>query len=230
MLNSDDSPYIRAIGFLYLRYGCNPRNIWEWIQEFVDDEVRLFRLINADLLRFITEGLESTSPRHLIALQEEFSPSPYADPITMGAFVRDIFLDMYYFETILPRIPQHILVTPRGMTISPVSSPVILSSPCQKSPSHPWLPHTSHIHSWPVVSPSSAAPSAFLAPVAPSMCLAEHLQACAQGEGPPIRAQGDREHRVRALAIATATLQPFATSCSHTVSSRCAPTAPAQSQ
>lgn len=29
------------IGFLYLRYAANPRNIWEWIQPYVrDSEVR----------------------------------------------------------------------------------------------------------------------------------------------------------------------------------------------
>ena len=32
-----DSPYIRCIGFLYLRYGCDPKEIWEWVSPYIDD-------------------------------------------------------------------------------------------------------------------------------------------------------------------------------------------------
>mmetsp|Transcript_33784 Transcript_33784/g.95616 ORF Transcript_33784/g.95616 Transcript_33784/m.95616 type:complete len:380 (-) Transcript_33784:466-1605(-) len=73
-LSHPDSPYIRAVGFLYLRYVCNPKQIWSWVQPFIDDP-------------------------------EEFKPSPYGDSITMGAFLRDLLLSQYYFETIFPRIP-----------------------------------------------------------------------------------------------------------------------------
>ena len=74
MLSTLESPYIRAIGFLYIRYVMNPQAIWDWISDYVDDE-------------------------------EEFRPSPYGGSTSMGAYVRDLFIDMYYFETILPRIP-----------------------------------------------------------------------------------------------------------------------------
>ncbi|KAK9909028.1 hypothetical protein WJX75_006237 [Coccomyxa subellipsoidea] len=77
LLDHTDSPYIRAVGFLYLRYVANPRTLWEWIQPYVRDS-------------------------------EEISPSPegHGKPVTMGEFVRDVFLEQYYFETIFPRIPK----------------------------------------------------------------------------------------------------------------------------
>lgn len=38
LLNHQDSPYIRCIGFLYLRYVCDPKEIWQWISPYIDDE------------------------------------------------------------------------------------------------------------------------------------------------------------------------------------------------
>ncbi|CAN0189290.1 unnamed protein product, partial [Ectocarpus sp. 13 AM-2016] len=33
-----DSPFIRAIGFLYLRYTCPPKELWGWLEPYMDDE------------------------------------------------------------------------------------------------------------------------------------------------------------------------------------------------
>ena len=33
-----DSPYIRCIGFLYLRYACEPRLLWNWFEPYLYDE------------------------------------------------------------------------------------------------------------------------------------------------------------------------------------------------
>ncbi|KDD76047.1 PRP38 family protein [Helicosporidium sp. ATCC 50920] len=77
MLDHKDSPYIRAIGFLYLRYVCNPRQLWQWMQPYIEDS-------------------EEFSP----------SPEGLGKTVSMGDFVRDILLDQYYFETIFPRIPK----------------------------------------------------------------------------------------------------------------------------
>ncbi|RHY83392.1 hypothetical protein DYB37_008456 [Aphanomyces astaci] len=35
---SRDSPFIRCVGFLYLRYTCDPELLWEWYEPFLDDE------------------------------------------------------------------------------------------------------------------------------------------------------------------------------------------------
>jgi len=76
MLNHVDSPYIRCIGFLYLRYGSNPTEIWDRFYPFLYDE---------DPVR--------TSAK---ILQPE---------ITVGEFVRSLLNNMDYFGTLLPRLP-----------------------------------------------------------------------------------------------------------------------------
>ncbi|CAL8462049.1 g1580 [Coccomyxa elongata] len=77
LVDHTDSPYIRAVGFLYIRYVASPRTLWEWIAPYVRDS-------------------------------EEINPSPegHGKPVTMGEFVRDVFLEQYYFETIFPRVPK----------------------------------------------------------------------------------------------------------------------------
>lgn len=80
LLDHSDSPYIRAVGFLYLRYVCNPRALWEWCGRYVRDP-------------------EEFTP----------SPGSLGRQVTVGDFVRDILLDQYYFETLFPRIPKPVL-------------------------------------------------------------------------------------------------------------------------
>ncbi|KAK9819895.1 hypothetical protein WJX72_003744 [[Myrmecia] bisecta] len=76
LLEHPDSPYIRAVGFLYLRYVGNPKTLWDWISPYIRDK-------------------------------EEITPSgENGKSVAMGAYVRDVFLEQYYFETIFPRIPK----------------------------------------------------------------------------------------------------------------------------
>ncbi|KAL0021675.1 hypothetical protein WJX77_010314 [Trebouxia sp. C0004] len=76
LLTHEDSPYIRAIGFLYLRYVGDPKQLWAWLRPYVQDS-------------------------------EEISPSgENGTAVTIGDYVRDVFLEQYYFETIFPRIPK----------------------------------------------------------------------------------------------------------------------------
>ena len=37
MLKHKDSPYIRCVGFLYIRYFCEPKEMWEWFEPWLDD-------------------------------------------------------------------------------------------------------------------------------------------------------------------------------------------------
>ena len=37
MLKHRDSPYIRAVGFLYLRFVCEPKHLWTWLQPYISD-------------------------------------------------------------------------------------------------------------------------------------------------------------------------------------------------
>ena len=37
MLNHKDSPYIRCLGFLYLRYTTPPADLFNWYEMYLDD-------------------------------------------------------------------------------------------------------------------------------------------------------------------------------------------------
>ena len=78
-LSHPDSPYIRAIGFLFLRFAGPPDQIFRWIEPYLQD------------------GEEFTVER---AEQRD------AKVITMGSFVRRLFQSRdYYGQTTLPRLP-----------------------------------------------------------------------------------------------------------------------------
>lgn len=38
LLKHEDSPYIRCVGFLYLRYVADPKTLWGWFEPYVKDE------------------------------------------------------------------------------------------------------------------------------------------------------------------------------------------------
>ncbi|OQR94569.1 pre-mRNA-splicing factor 38B [Thraustotheca clavata] len=79
LLKHVDSPYIRCIGFLYLRYVCDPEELWSWYEPYLDDEEEFNASANDKILT------------------------------TMGAWVRSLLEEIQYFSTILPRIPKKIL-------------------------------------------------------------------------------------------------------------------------
>ncbi|KAI9137333.1 PRP38 family-domain-containing protein [Paraphysoderma sedebokerense] len=37
LLDHTDSPHIRAVGLLYLRYVCKPADLWSWFEPYLDD-------------------------------------------------------------------------------------------------------------------------------------------------------------------------------------------------
>lgn len=76
MLDHVDSPFIRCIGFLYLRYTAEPTIIWEWLQPYLYDEDPVKIEMNVK-----------------------------AGESTVGAFVRGILMDLEYHGTRLPRLP-----------------------------------------------------------------------------------------------------------------------------
>uniref|UniRef100_A0A803LR78 Pre-mRNA-splicing factor 38 n=1 Tax=Chenopodium quinoa TaxID=63459 RepID=A0A803LR78_CHEQI len=38
LLKHPDSPYIRAVGFLYLRYAADPKTLWIWFEPYIQDD------------------------------------------------------------------------------------------------------------------------------------------------------------------------------------------------
>jgi pre-mRNA-splicing factor 38B len=79
MLDHVDSPYIRCIGFLYLRYACEPCMLWHWVQPYLYDE------------------------EHVRVEANQTRPET-----TVGEYVRSLLADMNYHGTLLPRLPVNI--------------------------------------------------------------------------------------------------------------------------
>lgn len=76
MLDHVDSPYIRCIGFLYLRYAGDPSILWRYCQPYVYDQEHVV----------VSQNLQSKE-------------------ITIGDYVRGILTDLEYYGTRFPRLP-----------------------------------------------------------------------------------------------------------------------------
>ncbi|WKY02159.1 hypothetical protein Q1695_015852 [Nippostrongylus brasiliensis] len=75
MINSRVSPYIRGLGFMYIRYTQPPADLWEWFEPYLDDE-------------------EEIDPR-----------SGGGDVMTFGQIVRVMLTKLDWYGTLFPRIP-----------------------------------------------------------------------------------------------------------------------------
>ncbi|RIB02197.1 PRP38 family-domain-containing protein [Gigaspora rosea] len=76
LIEHTDSPHIRALGFLYLRYVCKPASLWEWFEGYLEDEEQV---------------------------QIQGGPRPVS--ITIGKMCRQLLTEQKWLGTILPRIP-----------------------------------------------------------------------------------------------------------------------------
>ena len=76
MLEHVDSPYIRCIGFLFLRYVAPPNDLWGWFEPYLYDEEPV-----------------------------KIRANPSAPESTVGEFVRSLLTDLDYYGTRLPRLP-----------------------------------------------------------------------------------------------------------------------------
>jgi pre-mRNA-splicing factor 38B len=38
LIDHTDSPHIRALGFLYLRYVGEPKELWDWFGDYLEDD------------------------------------------------------------------------------------------------------------------------------------------------------------------------------------------------
>lgn len=76
LLDSKDWPCIRCCGFLYIRFGCAPERLWDFLGEYcIDDQ----------------EFEPSTATPGLM--------------ITIGEYVESLLMDERYYYSTLPRIP-----------------------------------------------------------------------------------------------------------------------------
>lgn len=75
LLEYPDAPQVRALGFLYLRYTCPPKDLWHWVAPWMRD----------------SELFAPTPDR--------------GDRITMGEYVLSLLTQPQYHGSLLPRIP-----------------------------------------------------------------------------------------------------------------------------
>jgi len=76
LIDPRSNVYVRAVAFLYLRYTCVPKELWEWYQPFLEEETPI-----------------------------KVSKTPSDEPLSMGKLLLNLLLDQRYFDTMLPRIP-----------------------------------------------------------------------------------------------------------------------------
>lgn len=80
LVESQDSPYIRCAGFLFIRYALPPDHLWPWCAEFLCD----------------TEEFQLNKS------------GGNTETTTIGEFVEGLLGEEKYFSTILPRLPNSV--------------------------------------------------------------------------------------------------------------------------
>lgn len=75
LINHQDSPYIRALGFMYIRYTQNPQELWDWYCDYLDDEEEIDVKAGGGLT------------------------------MQIGQMLRQWLIRLEWFDTLFPRIP-----------------------------------------------------------------------------------------------------------------------------
>ncbi|XP_054723924.1 pre-mRNA-splicing factor 38B-like [Uloborus diversus] len=68
LINHGDSPYIRALGFMYIRYTQPPADLWDWYEPYLEDEEEIDVKAGSGQIMTIGEML-----RHYLSKLEWFS-------------------------------------------------------------------------------------------------------------------------------------------------------------
>lgn len=82
------------IGLLYLRYVCDPRQLWDWYKDYMHDDEASDVAAGRTWLP-PSPALHPPMLTWLLLRLQEFEPSPkgLGRAVTIGAFARDIMLD-----------------------------------------------------------------------------------------------------------------------------------------
>lgn len=78
LINCIESPYVRCVGFLYIRYLSDPKDLWNRLSPFLDDD-KMF-----------------------------FPKADRKTQIQMGEYIKNLLIEYDYYGTRLPRIPTPI--------------------------------------------------------------------------------------------------------------------------
>ncbi|KAH7640433.1 pre-mrna-splicing factor 38b isoform x1 [Dermatophagoides farinae] len=77
MTRHKDSPYIRSLGLMYIRFTQPSRDLWHWFEPYLEDD-------------------EQVDPK-----------AGGGSPMTIGQMVRHFLTKLEWFSTLFPRIPRH---------------------------------------------------------------------------------------------------------------------------
>ncbi|XP_045197923.1 pre-mRNA-splicing factor 38B-like [Mercenaria mercenaria] len=75
LIDHSDSPYIRGLGFMYIRYTQDPKDLWDWFEPYLDDE------------------------------EEVDVKAGGGHVIMIGEMVRQWLVKLEWYSTLFPRIP-----------------------------------------------------------------------------------------------------------------------------
>ena len=99
-MNHADSPYIRALGFMYVRYTQNPQDLYSWYADYLDDEeeidvragggmmMKIGQMLRHWLIRL--EWFDTLFPRIPVPIQKEIMDAlreQYGNRVESAAFV-----------------------------------------------------------------------------------------------------------------------------------------------
>ncbi|KAH9495534.1 PRP38 pre-mRNA processing factor 38 domain-containing protein B [Bulinus truncatus] len=110
LITHGDSPYIRGLGFMYIRYTQTPSDLWDWYEPYLDDEEELdvkagggHVMTIGEMLRQWLVKLEWYStlfPRIPVPVQKDIDQKLRTKPVTEGGY-------QGYGDQV-PEEPQHI--------------------------------------------------------------------------------------------------------------------------
>ncbi|PRP88890.1 hypothetical protein PROFUN_00358 [Planoprotostelium fungivorum] len=75
LIDDPHNQYVRAVGFLYLRYTCPPQDLWSWFGNYLEEESEIY-----------VRGAKAL-------------------PTTFGRYLAELLTEIKYFDTVFPRIP-----------------------------------------------------------------------------------------------------------------------------
>lgn len=104
LVTHQGSPLVRAMGFLYVRFGLYREDtLWEWFAPYLDDP-EVFAP-GADKAITMCVHVQSQRRARLAAHASPRPPTLRGRSRTIGDFVNQLLKEPKYFGTVLPRIP-----------------------------------------------------------------------------------------------------------------------------
>lgn len=100
LLTHSDSPYIRALGFMYLRYTQPPSDLYDWYEEYLQDEEEIDVKAGGGQVR-CKSNHKPNHPRQ----RTENEPLSLPQTITIGQMLYQFLTKLDWFSTLFPRIP-----------------------------------------------------------------------------------------------------------------------------